>query len=188
MKLAGVGDEAVREKTGKGWAEWLDLLDRRGAADLNHTQTAKMLREEHGVSAWWAQKITGGYEQARKGRQVHEMPEGFSISRTRTWPYPKSAVIRAWLDDDARRKWLPEQVTDVRETTQGESVWMEWPEGDMRVNVRLTDKGPSKTSLTVEHSRIPTSDQVERFKGLWKDRLAALRRMLDSQGEGESRR
>lgn len=183
MKVAGVSDEAIRQKTGKDWREWLQVLDQEGAVELDHTQIARRLREDHGVSPWWAQKITGGYEQERKDRQVHEMPDGFAISRTRTWPFPASAVLRAWLDEDVRRTWLPEPVTDVRETTEAESVWMEWPDGDMRVNVRLTSMGPSKTRLTVEHSRIADAGQVDQFKDLWKVRLAALRKSLaDEEG------
>ena len=33
-----IADERVREKTGKGWAEWFTLLDRAGAATMSHKQ------------------------------------------------------------------------------------------------------------------------------------------------------
>jgi hypothetical protein len=178
MKVAGVGDEAVHEKTGRGWLEWIALLDQQADPGMGHTEMAKMLREEYGLSAWWAQKVTGGYEQERKGRLAHEMPGGFSISRTRTWPFPKGAILEAWLAEGMRAAWLPERVTGVRETTKGKSVWMEWSDGESRVNVRLGGKGKGKTMLTVEHSRIPDADQAESLKALWGKRLAALRKIL----------
>ncbi|MGA9531573.1 MAG: DUF4287 domain-containing protein [Anaerolineales bacterium] len=181
MKVAGVSDEAVKQKTGKGWGDWLNLLDEHGAFELNHTQIAKFLHDEFNVSPWWAQKITGGYEQERKGRQVHEMAQGFEISRTRTWPFPLARVLQAWLDKSVRREWLPEKVSGVRETTSGESLWMEWADG-MRVNVRFVAKGPSRTSLTVEHSRIPDAEQAARLKQLWKSRLSELRELLAGVG------
>jgi hypothetical protein len=182
MKVAGVSDEAVMQKTGRGWGAWLDLLDEHGASELNHTQIAKMLRDEFQVSPWWAQKITGGYEQERKGRQVHQMAGGFEISRSRTWPFPAASILRAWLDESVRQRWLPERVSDVRETTSGESIWMEWPNDGTRVNVRITPRGPSKTSFTVEHSRIPDARRADQLKELWKGRLAALHKLLAEAG------
>lgn len=181
MKVAGVSDRAIEETTGKGWQAWLDLLDQQGADELTHTQIAKMLRDDFEVGPWWAQKITGGYEQERKGREVHQMSNGFEIGRTRTWPFPADRILNAWLDEGLRRQWLPEQVADVRETTEGRSIWMEWPDGSSRVNVRLTEKGEAKTSISVEHSQIPDANLAEELKTLWKDRLSALRKLLAHQ-------
>ena len=61
----GISDQSVRDKTGKGWDEWLSVLDRYGAREKGHTQTAKDLQENWGVSPWWAQCITVRYEWER---------------------------------------------------------------------------------------------------------------------------
>ena len=61
----GVSDQAVRDKTGKGWDEWLSVLDRYAVKEKGHTQTAKHLQESWGVSSWWAQCITVRYEWER---------------------------------------------------------------------------------------------------------------------------
>jgi len=47
-----------REKTGKSSQEWYATLDAWGAGGKGHTATAKYLRDEHGVSPWWAQVVT----------------------------------------------------------------------------------------------------------------------------------
>ena len=47
------------------WDEWFEILDRFGVADKGHTATARYLRDEHGVGAWWAQSVTVRYEHER---------------------------------------------------------------------------------------------------------------------------
>jgi hypothetical protein len=63
-----VGAEAVKAKTGKVWADWFKLLDKAGARKLAHPEIATLLHEKHGLSGWWAQMVTVGYEQAVLGR------------------------------------------------------------------------------------------------------------------------
>ena len=60
-----ISDETVRAKTGKGWDEWFSILDTWGMQEQGHTLTAKHLRENHGLSGWWAQTVTVRYEWER---------------------------------------------------------------------------------------------------------------------------
>ena len=57
-----ISDDAVRAKTDKGWQEWFRLLDKFGRKEKGHTQTTKYLRDQHGLSDWWAQAVTIRYE------------------------------------------------------------------------------------------------------------------------------
>lgn len=59
---------AVKIKTGKGWNEWLAILDREQAARLGHTAIAELLNRKYGVPGWWSQTVTVGYEQAGRTR------------------------------------------------------------------------------------------------------------------------
>ena len=64
--LGGVSSEAVVKATGKSWAEWLQILDRAEAREMNHRQIVALLGEESRLSSgWWQQTIAVGYEQAR---------------------------------------------------------------------------------------------------------------------------
>jgi hypothetical protein len=65
-----ISEDSVRRRTGKGWDEWLAILDDWGAADKGHTESAKHLRDAHGVSPWWAQAVTVRYEYERGLRQT----------------------------------------------------------------------------------------------------------------------
>ena len=64
-----ISEDSVLRRTGKGWAEWLGILDEWGAADEGHTASARYLRETHGVDPWWAQAVTVRYEYERGLRQ-----------------------------------------------------------------------------------------------------------------------
>ena len=60
-----ISDEAVRARTGKGWEEWVQILDDWDAKEKGHTKSAKHLLEHYGVSPWWAQAVTIRYEWER---------------------------------------------------------------------------------------------------------------------------
>lgn len=60
-----ISEEAVRAKTGKGWPEWFAILDAWGAPEKGHTESAKHLLDEHGLSPWWAQAVAIRYEWER---------------------------------------------------------------------------------------------------------------------------
>jgi hypothetical protein len=61
-KINGIGDEAVRAKTGKTWGQWIATLDKAGARTMEHAEIASLLHEKFGVPGWWTQMVTVGYE------------------------------------------------------------------------------------------------------------------------------
>src|SRR5690606_41586596 len=94
----GVGSEAVERATSRSWAGWLGVLDRAGAQRMVHKDIARLLREKHGLSAWWSQMGTVGYEQERGLRQKHEKADGFAVYASKTIAAPVGAAYRAWTD------------------------------------------------------------------------------------------
>ena len=92
----GVGDDAVREATGKDRAEWFALLDHAGAATWKHKDIATWLVSEHGVDPWWSQGLTVGFEQARGIRRPGQRQDGtFEASVSRTVDLDTAAALRA---------------------------------------------------------------------------------------------
>ena len=83
MKVAGISDEAVLEKTGKAWSEWIAVLDRAGGETMEQPAMARLLEDRHGLSDWWSQMVAVGYEQA-KGPREQQPSKGFSTSVSRT--------------------------------------------------------------------------------------------------------
>src|SRR5699024_36581 len=77
-------EAAIRENTGRGWDEWVALIDAGPGREAGHTAIATWVRDEHGVGPWWAQSVTVGYERITGIRLPGEMTDGtFTISRTR---------------------------------------------------------------------------------------------------------
>ncbi|MGH2713261.1 MAG: hypothetical protein ACRDM7_05130 [Thermoleophilaceae bacterium] len=74
-------DDAIRQRTGRGWEEWFDLLDDWGAAERAHHEISRWVADQLGVEplAWNAQAVAVSYERARGGRAVGERGDGFAI-------------------------------------------------------------------------------------------------------------
>jgi len=173
----GIGDDAVREKTGKGWDEWFELLDGAGGTSMDHTRLAAYLHDELGCPGWWNQMVAVAYERARGIRQKHQKPDGFEASVSRTLEAPLEAVFQAWHDEETRRRWLGDAPLVVRKATPEKTLRVRWEEDGswQRVDVYFTAKGPGKSAVTVQHGRLPEADDVGRVKAFWGEALERLR-------------
>jgi hypothetical protein len=169
-----MSDATVARGTGRGWDDWFRILDAWGAASKGHPAIAKHLREEHGVDGWWAQTVTVGYEWARGLRRVHEMPDGFQVSVSRTVAASVEEVWRDFVEPVRRDAWLQPDVLRHRAGTgtPGKSARFDDPEGRL-VHIYLTDKG-SRSTVAVTTEGLAGPDDVEAHRTLWRTRLDAL--------------
>jgi hypothetical protein len=174
-----IGDVTVRERTGKGWEEWFALLDGEGAAERSHTEMARALVAEHGLSGWWAQSITVEYEHARGLREEHERPDGYQVGATKTIAASPDDVWRAWEDETLRERWLPGAQVAVRTTTKPKTMRLDWGEGG-RLAVYFDVSG-EQTRLAVQHEKLPDKEAAERWKAFWRERVAALKDLLEKE-------
>lgn len=169
-KFASITDARVRERTGRGWAEWVDLLDHAGASALPHKQIALHLQEQYGLDAWWAQSVTVGYEQAKGRRAEHEKAGGFSASVSRTVATPIDEVHAAWVSG----AWLTRVPgAEITKATPPKSVRIRLADGT-RAAVYLTAKSGGKTVIQVEHEKLPGAEAVEPSRALWREVIALV--------------
>lgn len=173
------GDDAVRERTGRGWAEWIAALDEAGAAAMPHAEIARLLGEKFGVRPWWAQQVTVGYERARQGRATNQAADGYQVGVSRTIAAPAERVFAAWMDDATRRRWLGKPEFTVSKATEPRSIRIKWGDGS-RLDVMIYPKGEGKSQLSVDHRRISDPGAVEPRRAFWKERLDALRELLEN--------
>ena len=179
-RFAGVGADAVRAKTGKGWREWFAVLDARGAAGLDHAAIARMLSAELKVPSWWCQMVTVGYEQARGLRQKGQRPDGYSVSASRTMSAPAAAAFGAWTDARVRSRWLGADAgLTVRKATPDKSVRATWGDGRGNVEVNLWPKGAARCQVAVQHSKLTSNAAALRMKRFWGEALDRLREVLE---------
>ena len=175
-------DEAIRERTGRGWEEWFDLLDEWGAADKSHREIARWLAGQQGIHplAWNAQAIAGSYERARRGRQVGEREDGFTVTATKTVAVPVERLYAAFVDAGLRERWLPDGQLRERTTIEPRSARFDWGDGATRVHVAFAAKGEAKSTAALSHERLPDGAEAERMKAFWRERVAGLKEVLES--------
>ncbi|MGH3737140.1 MAG: hypothetical protein ACRDT6_16220 [Micromonosporaceae bacterium] len=176
-----VSDSALRERTGRGWAEWFALLDGWGGTQHSHTEIARWLGGEHEVDSWSAQTVTVGYEQARGMRVLGQQSNGaFAANVTRTVAAPAERLFEAFADELTRDRWLPDAKLRVRTATASRSFRADWEEDGTRIAVGFTAKTDAKTEVSVLHEKLADGEAVAELKTYWRERLTALKQLLES--------
>ena len=168
-------DEAIRERTGRGWEEWFDLLDSWGALGMKHRDIARRVAAELGIDplAWNAQAVTASYERTRGLRVAGQKDDGFSITASKTVAVPVERLYDAFFAtaDDRLRE---------RTVTRPKSARFDWGDDGSRVHVMFDAKDDAKSRVVVEHARLADADEAERMKTFWRERLVELKGRLDA--------
>jgi hypothetical protein len=174
-------DERIRQRTGRGWEEWFDLLDDWGAAERTHREIARWVADQLGIGplVWDAQAITSSYERARGLREVGETEQGFAVSTTRTVAVPVERLFDAVVDEALRRSWLPDGELSERTATRPKSARFDWGDGTSRVIVGFDAKGEQKSTMALQHVRLADRDEADRMKAYWRERVTALKADLE---------
>lgn len=173
-----MSDEAVAAKTGKTWSRWFKHLDAAGGKKMTHQQIVAHLSEKHGVRPWWTQMVAVTYEQARGLREVHEKPGGYEISVSRTIETPINKAYKAWTDEKARARWLSQSIT-IRKATPNKTLRITWEDGKTSVAAAFLSKGPDKTQVVAQHSKLPDAKAAAKMKKFWGEALDHLQEVLE---------
>jgi hypothetical protein len=175
-------DATIRERTGRGWEEWFDLLDDWGAADKTHREIARWLAGQQGIHplAWNAQAIAGSYERSRRGRRVGQHEDGFTVTATKTVAVPVERLYDAFVDASLRAAWLPDGELRERTATKPRSARFDWGGDGTRVHVSFAAKGEAKSTAALSHERLRDGAEAERMKAFWRERVAGLKAVLEA--------
>ena len=174
-------DDVVRANTGRTWDEWFALLEGWGAVERPHPEIARWLNGEHGVPGWWAQGVTVAYEQARGLRAPRQRRGGhFEVNATKTVHVPAERLYQAFADPGLRERWLPGAAVEVRTARPGKSIRANWDDGSTRLVIAFTARGEAKSQVALAHERVPDAATADRLKSFWRERLAALKQLLEA--------
>jgi hypothetical protein len=179
-----MSDAKVAAATGRRWEEWFGLLDGWGAVERSHKEMARWLSDEHGVPGWWAQSVTVAYEQARGLRAPGQRPDGWTVTASKTVAVAVDRLYAAFTDDAQRERWLPGAELRERTATAPRTARYDWEDGSTRVVVGFTDRGAAKSTVDLAHERLPDADAAEAMKAYWRERVAALKTLLED-GDGD---
>ncbi len=178
-KTNTISDEAVKKATGRTWEQWFDLLKSLDAKNLPHKEIARALNQDYHVDGWWAQSITVHFEKAI-GRRVHgQIGEGnFQTSASKTLPGDLDQVLRTWIGAVGRASGFDGLAFDGEPKVSKTEDWRYW-RVDLKDGTKVTAvigrKGSNKTTLTIDHEKLPDSASVERWKEFWKGYLGQLK-------------
>jgi hypothetical protein len=178
-----VGDAAVRARTGKGWDEWIAILDAEGAQSLGHKEIVAIVdRHLPGNDGWWPQMVTVGYEQARGLRVKHQKPEGFEISRSKTIQAPAARLYAAWTEPALLAQWFGQETAaavTMRKCTPDKSARLLWSDGHTTVEALFYPKGEQRTQVALQHSKLASAEQADDMKAYWGEKLDILKSLLE---------
>ena len=173
-----IGSEALKEKTGKTWGEWFDVLDKAGAKERTHQDIVALLKE-HGVGQWYGQMVTVGYEQERGLRVPHQKPDGFEISVSKTVNAAVGVAFMLFEDAKMRKRWLKDPGFEIRKATSNKRMLINWPDGTYVVT-EFYSKGSNKTQVVVQQSKIVSASAAEKQKKYWGEQLESLKTAVES--------
>jgi hypothetical protein len=155
------------------------MLDAWGGA--GYREIAGWLMAEHGVSGWWAQKLTVEYEQARGLRAPGGRPDGtFAVGASKTVALPVERLFRAFMDARLRARWLPGAALRVRTSRAGRSARFDWQDGTTRVIVDFAARGEARSQVALVHERLPDARAAKQAKAYWRERMTALKVLLEA--------
>ena len=181
--VAGMSEEKLKATTGCTWDRWVHALDRRGAEQMSHRDIVALVSEKYKIDGWWSQTVTVGYERIKGLRERGQRRDGtYEASKSRTFNVPVTTLFDAWADTGFRRRWLNGASVKVRTATAPKSMRLDWTDRGI-IAVGFTAKGTAKSSVAVQHTKLPDRKTADGLKQYWSDRLDALGEALsDRQG------
>ena len=175
--LAGMSDATMSAKTGRTWAEWVELLDAFGAKEKPHRDVAQHVFSL-GVSGWWSQSVTVGYERIRGLRERGQRRSGtWEASKSKTIGVAVETLFDAFQSARTRKRWLGETKVQVRTARPPKTMRMTWDDGTS-VELYFEAKGPARSTVAVQHTKLPSKADAEARKKFWGERLEALKSLL----------
>ena len=175
--VAGMAEATIKARTGRGWGEWVELLDAFGAAEKPHRDAAAYV-VSHGVAGWWAQSVTVGYERIRGLRERGQRRGGsYEASKSKTVAVPVETLFDAFANARTRKRWLGDVKLKIRTATKPKSMRITWDDGTS-VDLWFQSKGPAKSAVGVQHVKLASRDDSQRRKQFWSEKLDALAKLL----------
>ena len=177
-KLAGYSDEVLKAKTGCTWERWVGVLDYYKADKMAHRDIAALVNKKFKIDGWWSQAVTVGYERIKGLRAVGQRRDGsYEANKSRTYNVPTDALFDAWANARVRGRWLDGEIGKVRTSAKPKSMRLDGKGGSIVV-IGFWPKGPSKSAVSVQHTKLPDQETATRLKQYWSQRLDALRDVL----------
>ncbi len=170
--LTAISEQAVIKGTGHSWSYWLEWLNSIDASALTHKDIAAALLSAHSLSHWWAQMLTVQFEQVI-GRRVagQDCSGSFSVSVSKTLPGSLDDALAHWLALASHCSEFSDIAISRDATVSQTEKWRYWRCGladGSRINVNICQKNADKTTLSIQHEKLESAEQVAHWRAYWK--------------------
>ncbi len=127
--------------------------------------------------SWWAQGVAVAYEQHIGRREPGQVADGtFEASVNKTMEGTMDQAMKAGIDlFDGRKEFSNQAIVKAPATTETDKRrhWGCGLEDGSRVSVDVYEKSPGKVNLSVTHTKLASSELMERWRAYWKVLTAA---------------
>jgi len=196
--MSKVSNESIREKTGSTMEGWSRRIREAGLAEAPHKDIAAWLEKKWGLDPWWCQEVTVQFEKLT-GRRITGQTAGsgfqvgvsgtFPVSVSRLWEYltGEGALSRFVLEEEPEvsvgeedggtgKSGIEWKITVSKAESHFRMKWRlpGWDEPSI-LQVRITEKGPSKSSLTFHHEKLSGPEARGAMKRHWQGVLEEMR-------------
>jgi uncharacterized protein YndB with AHSA1/START domain len=123
------------------------------------------------------------FERARGKRAVGERigGNGFVATASKTVAAGAEQVFMAFVEPSRRAGWLPDLVLSERMVSKPKAARFDVGDGTSRLLVTVEPKGPAKSTVVLEHSKLADADEREARKTYWRHALATLQTELEGR-------
>lgn len=195
-RINKVSTESVRKGTGKGWAEWITILEKAGAKNWTHQELVAFLKKKYRLSPWWQQGVAVGFEIATGQRREGQNLKGeYGVLVSRTFPLGVKALWKLMTSPEGIATWLKPMgdfslkvkqqyeveggvYGEVRTLKAYERARLTWTEEEWSkatvLNLMFIPRTPAKSILVFHHERLVSSQQREEMRRYWRGRLEEL--------------
>lgn len=197
LRIGNVSSEAVEKATGKGWTQWFDFLNKKGAGNVSHKEIVALLAKTID-NTWWCQKISSAYENFKGARVTGQVATGgYQMGMRRTISLSLKEAWKMMTSEEGLAVWLGE-FSEMNFKPRGEYLTKSGVRGRINVleeqsHVRLTWQPkhwkspsvlqvrviPKKNHVTISfhHESLPDVADREKMKQHWEKVLDKLETM-----------
>jgi hypothetical protein len=176
-----ITDKVVVEKTGRTMTEWFDILDQKGALEMDSQSIYHLIQSIDGLAplgAWNQGLLSTSYQWDRGLRQRGEKKDGFEISVSKTVGVPIGELYQAFANEDLRAAWLSDPIA-ITKATENKSARAIWSDHTTRLSIDFYPKGDAKSQIVVQHLKIVDADTAAELKAFWSSTLERLKAVLE---------
>ncbi len=97
---------------------------------------------------------------------------------------PVDRLFAAFVEETSRDRWLEPGTLQLRTVQTNRSARFDVPLNGTRLQVNFIAKGDAKSSAALQHVKLPAHNEIETWRGFWKERLSRLAILLNRIEDG----